>query len=127
MLCVCGDGRLLLWPAGGQGRMSGRLALVECWTQDAYRAMPHTIRRVSLREIELVGTNAHVCEADLPEAVRLLSSRREGWADIAPEAFPLDELLDEGIVPLAERRANRIKTLIDPWAADRRPTDTVPR
>ena len=50
MLCVCGDGRLLLWPAGGQGRMSGRLALVECWTQDAYRAMPHTIRRVSLRD-----------------------------------------------------------------------------
>jgi (R,R)-butanediol dehydrogenase / meso-butanediol dehydrogenase / diacetyl reductase len=90
---------------------------------------PRTIdlRRISLREIELVGTNAHVCEADLPEAVRLLSSRREGWADIAPEAFPLDEVLDEGIVPLVERRAKRIKTLIDPWAAARRPTDTVPR
>jgi hypothetical protein len=47
--CVCGDGRLLAWPAGDGGRIGGQLALVECWTQDAYRSMPHTIRRVALR------------------------------------------------------------------------------
>jgi (R,R)-butanediol dehydrogenase/meso-butanediol dehydrogenase/diacetyl reductase len=90
---------------------------------------PRTIdlRRVTLREIELIGTNAHVCDVDLPEALRLLASRLDGWGDVAPEAFPLAELLDEGIVPIAERRARRIKTLIDPWADERRPTDTVPR
>ena len=90
---------------------------------------PRTIdlRRLTLREVELIGTNAHVCEADLPEAVRLLASRSEGWADIAPEAFPLDEMLEQGIVPMVERRAERIKTLIDPWTNARRPTDTVPR
>jgi (R,R)-butanediol dehydrogenase / meso-butanediol dehydrogenase / diacetyl reductase len=85
------------------------------------------LRHVTLREIELIGTNAHVCGVDLPEAVRLLAARREGWADLAPEAFPLGELVAEGIAPLVERRAPRIKTLIDPWAKARRPADTVPR
>jgi (R,R)-butanediol dehydrogenase/meso-butanediol dehydrogenase/diacetyl reductase len=84
-------------------------------------------RRITLREIELIGTNAHDSDADLSEAVRLLAARPEGWADIAPEAFPLDELVAEGIVPIVERRARRIKTLIDPRASKRRATDTVPR
>jgi (R,R)-butanediol dehydrogenase / meso-butanediol dehydrogenase / diacetyl reductase len=85
------------------------------------------LRHVTLREIELIGTNAHVCDVDLPEAVRLLATRKQGWGDLAPEAFPLEQLLEEGIVPLVERRAPRIKTLIDPWADARRPADTVPR
>jgi threonine dehydrogenase-like Zn-dependent dehydrogenase len=85
------------------------------------------LRQVTLREIELIGTNAHVCGVDLPEAIRLLATRKQGWSDLAPEAFPLRELVDEGLAPLAERRAARIKTLIDPWADTRRPADTVPR
>ena len=85
------------------------------------------VRRVTLREIELIGTNAHVCGVDLPEAVRLLATRMEGWADLAPDAYPLQELVTEGIAPLAESRARRIKTLIDPWADARRPADTAPR
>jgi len=48
-VCICGNGRLLAWPARNGGRVGGRLALVECWAQDAYRIMPRTIRRVSLR------------------------------------------------------------------------------
>lgn len=85
------------------------------------------LRRVTLREVELIGANAHVWEVDLPEAVRLLASRREGWGDIAPVALPLEKLVEEGILPMVERRATRIKTLIDPWAETSRPTDTVPR
>ena len=50
VLCVCGDGSPLLWPGADGGRIHGRLALVECWRQDAYRSMPHTIRRVALRD-----------------------------------------------------------------------------
>ncbi len=71
---------------------------------------------MTLGEIDLLGTNAHVCDVDLPEAVRVLSTRPQGWADIAPTAYPLELLLEEGILPLVERRATRIKTLIDPWA-----------
>lgn len=80
------------------------------------------IRTVSLTELELIGTNAHVVGTDLPEALRLLVSRSEGWGDIAPEALSLDRLVDDGIRPLAEHRSTRIKTLIDPWADSPRAT-----
>jgi (R,R)-butanediol dehydrogenase/meso-butanediol dehydrogenase/diacetyl reductase len=79
-------------------------------------------RDVSLREVELIGTNAHVCGLDLPEALRLLASRKGGWTDVAPVALSLDELVEEGLRPLAERRSTRIKTLIDPWATEARKT-----
>ncbi|KXX62422.1 hypothetical protein AZG88_29420 [Rhodococcus sp. LB1] len=80
------------------------------------------VRGVSLREVELVGTNAHVCASDLPEALRLLAARKGGWTDVAPVALSLDELVEEGLKPLAERRSARIKTLIDPWASATRKT-----
>ncbi len=79
-------------------------------------------RRFSLEEQELIGTNAHVCGADLPEAVRLLALRERGWEDVAPRALSLDDLVGEGLKPLAEGRSTRIKTLIDPRAARSRPT-----
>lgn len=81
------------------------------------------LRDISIREIELIGTNAHVVGADLPEALRLLATRDSGWRDIAPTALSLDRLVDEGLRPLAEARSTRIKTLIDPWAADSRETE----
>lgn len=80
------------------------------------------LRRVTVGELELMGTNAHVFEADLPEAVRVLATRQDSWADVAPTAVPLDELVEEALRPLAERRSTRIKTLVDPWAVERRPT-----
>ena len=79
-------------------------------------------RRLSLEERELIGTNAHVCGTDLPEAVRLLALREYGWADVAPLALSLDELVEHGLRPLAEGRGGRIKTLIDPRAARSRAT-----
>lgn len=82
-------------------------------------------RDVSLREVEMIGTNAHVCSLDLPEALRLLASRPGGWTDVAPVALSLDDLVEEGLRPLAERRSTRIKTLIDPWTAQTRKTVAV--
>jgi (R,R)-butanediol dehydrogenase/meso-butanediol dehydrogenase/diacetyl reductase len=79
------------------------------------------LKDVSLRELELVGTQAHCAGSDLPEALRLLASRADGWTDIAPDVLALDELVDKGLAPLAERRSRRIKTLIDPWAPAGRP------
>jgi (R,R)-butanediol dehydrogenase/meso-butanediol dehydrogenase/diacetyl reductase len=73
-------------------------------------------RRLTLTERELVGTNAHVCGADLPEALRLLARRGTEWSDVAPVVLPLDDLVAEGLRPMAEGRATRVKTLIDPWA-----------
>ena len=73
-------------------------------------------RRLTLSEVELIGTNAHVCGADLPEALRLLANRGGRWTDVAPTMIPLDRLVDDGVRPMADGRATRIKTLIDPWA-----------
>lgn len=80
------------------------------------------VRSLSLVEHELIGTNAHVCGTDLPTALELLASRDRPWSDIAPVALALDELVEEGIRPLAERRSTRIKTLVDPWATSTRET-----
>lgn len=83
------------------------------------------VRTLSLVEHEVIGTNAHVCATDMPTSLELLASREDPWSDIAPVALSLDELVEQGIVPLVERRSTRIKTLIDPWATDTRPTRMV--
>jgi hypothetical protein len=83
---------------------------------------PVELRPISLGEIELIGTNAHVFGTDFPEAVRLLGGRAEGWSDVAPYAIPLGDLVEEGLLPLVEGRATSIKTLIDPKAEERRLT-----
>jgi len=81
---------------------------------------------VTLRELELIGTNSHVFATDLPKALELLASRTQGWSDIAPVILPLDDLVEQAIVPLAEHRSERIKTLIDPAAVAGRATLTRP-
>jgi (R,R)-butanediol dehydrogenase/meso-butanediol dehydrogenase/diacetyl reductase len=73
-------------------------------------------RQLTLTEVELIGTNAHVCGADLPEALRLLAARGGRWSDVAPTMLALDRLVADGVRPMADGRATRIKTLIDPWA-----------
>jgi (R,R)-butanediol dehydrogenase/meso-butanediol dehydrogenase/diacetyl reductase len=76
------------------------------------------VRRLTLTEIRLVGTNAHVFAADFADAARMLADRTDRWADVAPVALPLDDLVDDGLRPMVERRSVRIKTLIDPSTAD---------
>ena len=81
-------------------------------------AHPVTIdmRRITLREIRLVGTRAQVFEADFADAASLVASRPQGWSDVAPIALPLEQLVTDGLLPMATGRPERIKTLIDPWA-----------
>jgi len=68
----------------------------------------------TVAEIELTTTLAHVCDQDLPEAIRILST-----TDVAERTIErtigLDDLLEGGLRPLAERRAKG-KILVDPWA-----------
>jgi (R,R)-butanediol dehydrogenase/meso-butanediol dehydrogenase/diacetyl reductase len=80
--------------------------------------VPLDVRRLTLTEMRLVGTNAHVFAADFVDAARMLADRMDGWGDIAPVALPLDRLVEQGLRPIVERRSERIKTLIDPWTAD---------
>lgn len=96
----------------------GRLVLVGLHKQPRELAL----REWTLTERELIGTNAHVLQADLPEALRLLAARDRPWNDVAPVALPLAELVSAGLQPLSDGRSDRIKTLIDPWAGAARPT-----
>jgi (R,R)-butanediol dehydrogenase/meso-butanediol dehydrogenase/diacetyl reductase len=79
-------------------------------------------RQLSLSEAQLVGTNALVAATDLPAALRLLGRRSESWADVAPTALALDDLVEAGLRPLAQGQSARVKTLVDPWAAATRST-----
>ncbi len=86
------------------------------------RPRPIDLRALTLDEVSLVGTMAHVCAHDLPAALSLLRRRARGWTDVAPAALALDDLVPDGIMPLVEGRSTRIKTLIDPWATQARAT-----
>lgn len=77
-------------------------------------------RDLTLSEIEIVGTNAHVCAVDLPEALRLLSQRGGRWNDVAPVVLALHELVPQGLEPMAQGTSRRIKTLLDPWESSTR-------
>ncbi len=70
-------------------------------------------RRLSLIEHEVIGTNGHVAKQDFPRALEMLASGG-AWADIAPEVLPLDLVMSDGLLPMIEKRAKRIKTLFDP-------------
>ena len=59
---------------------------------------------VSVRELDVLGTLAHVCEEDIPEALQVLSSS-DLSALMLDSVIGLEELLEQGIKPLAERRA----------------------
>ena len=77
--------------------------------------------QLTIREKSIIGTNALVREIDFPRAVELIASRPGGWASIAPEVLPLDEVVTGALQPMSEGRPPAIKTLIDPWASARRP------
>ena len=79
------------------------------------------VRSLTLREVRLVGTNAHVFAADFADAARMVATRAEGWSDVAPVALPLELLVSDGLAPMVEGRPERIKTLIDPWTTGVRP------
>ncbi|WCB91739.1 zinc containing alcohol dehydrogenase superfamily protein [Baekduia alba] len=61
------------------------------------------LHSVVMREVNLVSTLAHVCDVDLPIALELL--RDPGLGERAIDrVIPLDAVVDEGLVPLAQGR-----------------------
>jgi (R,R)-butanediol dehydrogenase / meso-butanediol dehydrogenase / diacetyl reductase len=79
-------------------------------------------RRVTTKELEIVGTNALIGREDVPEAARLLAIAPSLWSQVAPVAIPLERIVEDGIVPMLENRAAQIKLLVDPWTGARRAT-----
>jgi threonine dehydrogenase-like Zn-dependent dehydrogenase len=74
------------------------------------------VRAVTYRELELLGTVAHICERDLREAVALLATcaplRRLGRRVIS-----IDDVVDEGLAPLAAGEAReKIVVAVEPAA-----------
>jgi (R,R)-butanediol dehydrogenase / meso-butanediol dehydrogenase / diacetyl reductase len=65
-----------------------------------------------LREVDIATTLAHVCDSDLPAALALLADGDIAAITAGPR-IPLDTLVDEGLRPLAERRASG-KILVSP-------------
>jgi (R,R)-butanediol dehydrogenase / meso-butanediol dehydrogenase / diacetyl reductase len=80
------------------------------------------LRTFSISECQLIGTNALIGATDLPQALQLLGRRPGSWADVAPTALALDDLIGDGIRPLASGKSIRVKTLIDPWTPSTRST-----
>ena len=69
---------------------------------------------MAMREVEMTSTLAHVCAEDLPLALDVLAGT--DLADrILDRVIPLDRLVEDGLSPLAERRAAG-KILVDPRA-----------
>lgn len=83
--------------------------------------VPIDVRSLTLRELRLVGTSAHVFDLDFADAAHLVASRSGGWSDVAPVALPLESVVEEGLEPMARGKPTRIKTLVDPWSSELRP------
>ncbi len=60
----------------------------------------------------------------MPAAIELLASGDAAiWSSLAPTVFPLDDLVQEGLLPLGADRPRQIKTLFDPAATTARPAE----
>jgi (R,R)-butanediol dehydrogenase/meso-butanediol dehydrogenase/diacetyl reductase len=81
-------------------RRGGRVLLVGLHGAPRELDLTKTI----LREVDIVTTVAHVCDSDIPAALELLAETNVAAVTAGPR-IPLEELVDEGLRPLAERRA----------------------
>ena len=84
-------------------------------------SVPVDLTAVALQEKELIGTLAHVFDADFAFAVELLEEGREHWGAIAPGVIPLDDLVERGIMPMVDGAGAPIKALLDPRIDSERP------
>ena len=81
-------------------------------------------REVALDELEIIGTQAHVFAGDFPAAADLIAADPGAWAAIAPTVYPLDQVVEVGLIPMAKGEAPQIKVLFDPSADAPRPLRT---
>jgi threonine dehydrogenase-like Zn-dependent dehydrogenase len=115
-----GEGASVVIEASGTAEgLSGALSIVRRGGRVVVvglQAVPRAVDLfdLSLREVDLVGTVAHVCRTDLPAAVRMLATTPLA-ALVLDRVISLDRLVPDGILALTGHRA-RGKILIDPAA-----------
>jgi (R,R)-butanediol dehydrogenase/meso-butanediol dehydrogenase/diacetyl reductase len=80
-------------------------------------------RQIALDELEIIGTQAHVFAVDFPIGVDLLASEPRVWMDVAAQVYPLDQVVETGLIPMARGEASQIKLLFDPATSAPRPLD----
>jgi len=73
---------------------------------------PIDLTPMILREVDVFTTVAHVCDSDIPAALELLAGSDIAALTAGPQ-IPLEALVEEGLRPLAERRASG-KILVNP-------------
>jgi threonine dehydrogenase-like Zn-dependent dehydrogenase len=88
-------------------RRGGRVLLVGL--QSAPRELD--LLSLTVREIELTSTLAHVLADDLSDALELLGSTSV-FDEVVEKVIPLEQLVDKGLLPLAEGRAGG-KIIVD--------------
>jgi hypothetical protein len=76
---------------------------------------------VSMGEREIIGTMAHVFDTDFPPAAGMIAADPGAWVELAPTVLPLDQVVENGLIPMTEGRAPQIKMLFDPTLDDPRP------
>jgi len=67
-----------------------------------------------VREIEVMTTNAHVCDVDLPRSLEILTTTPLA-STVLDRVIPLDNLVEDGLLALSEGRA-RGKVIVNPQA-----------
>jgi (R,R)-butanediol dehydrogenase/meso-butanediol dehydrogenase/diacetyl reductase len=106
-------------PALALGRVAenGRLVVV------GHQPHPVTmdLKLVSMGEREVIGTMAHVFAADFPTAAAMIAADLGAWVELAPIVLPLGQVVESGLIPMAEGRAPQIKMLFDPTLDEPRP------
>jgi threonine dehydrogenase-like Zn-dependent dehydrogenase len=116
-----GDGAALVVEATGKdgaaalaaacARRGGRVVVLGLPT----KAQQLELARLTLAEIDLIASVAHVCPVDLPEAVETLATS-ELARIVADRVIPLEALVAEGLEPLAAGAVDG-KVLVAPAAA----------
>lgn len=81
-------------------RRGGRVLLVGL--QAAPRELD--LHSMTIREVDVHTTNAHVCDIDLPDAIRLLDEQQLAEV-IVDDVIALDDLVAGGLVPLEDGEA----------------------
>jgi len=99
----------------------GRVVLVGLQSRDS--GVP--LLDVTLRELTLLGAMSMVTAVDLPEALRVLATRSQGWHDVVPMAFTLEDLVLESLDP--STATDRVKTLFAPALTTRMDTSAAER
>lgn len=116
---LVGGAEVVIEATGTDGAAASAVAMAGRGGRVLLVGLPHRpqqldLAALTLREVDLAGTVAHVCDQDLPRALELLAGG--GIAThLVDRVIGLDAVVPDGLEALLEHRADG-KILVDPWA-----------